>query len=87
MTDRFFSRPFVSLLHVGEAHRRRGVGSALMAHVEAVFPGDRLFVSTNESNVAMRALLAGRGYEPSGVVHNLDPGDPELIFVKRRRVG
>jgi hypothetical protein len=33
----------------------------------------------------MRALLEKRGYEPSGTIHNLDAGDPELIFVKFAR--
>jgi hypothetical protein len=30
----------------------------------------------------MRAMLARLSYEPSGIIHNLDPGDPELVFVK-----
>jgi hypothetical protein len=30
----------------------------------------------------MRALLAKRGYTDSGRIENLDPGDPELVFVK-----
>jgi len=32
----------------------------------------------------MRALLAKAGFEPSGLIENLDPGDPELVFVKFR---
>jgi len=28
----------------------------------------------------MRALLATLGYVPSGVIENLDPDDPELVF-------
>jgi hypothetical protein len=30
----------------------------------------------------MRALLEKCGYAPSGRIENLDPGDPELVFVK-----
>jgi len=30
----------------------------------------------------MRELLAQLGYQSSGIVENLDPGDPELIFMK-----
>jgi hypothetical protein len=30
----------------------------------------------------MRALLAKRGYTDSGRIENLDPGDPELVFVE-----
>jgi len=40
----------------------------------------KLFTSTNESNQPMQQLLSVLGYVPSGVIHNLDPGDPELVF-------
>ncbi|MBS0412587.1 MAG: GNAT family N-acetyltransferase [Proteobacteria bacterium] len=80
----FFARPFVDLLVVDENQRRRGVGTALMAQCEAAHDDDRLFTSTNESNQPMRALLAQAGYQVSGVIENLDPGDPELVFVKFR---
>ena len=42
----------------------------------------KLFISTNESNAAMRALLAKVGFRPSGVIENLDVGDRELVFFK-----
>jgi len=84
VTRNFYNYPFVDLLVVAEAARRRGAGSALMAHCAAVHDADRIFTSTNESNAPMRALLAKAGWLPAGVVHYLDPGDPELIFVKLR---
>lgn len=31
----------------------------------------------------MRSLLSAAGFEPSGVIHNLDPGDPELVYVRK----
>jgi HicA toxin of bacterial toxin-antitoxin, len=36
------------------------------------------FSSTNRSNVPMQALFGKVGFERSGIIHNLDPGDPEL---------
>jgi hypothetical protein len=30
----------------------------------------------------MQALLAKLGYRLSSVIHDLDPGDPELVYVK-----
>ena len=78
----FFSRPFIDLLVVSPDRRRQGIGTALMAKCEAAHDDDRLFTSTNESNAPMRALLARAGYQVSGVIENLDPGDPELVFVK-----
>jgi RimJ/RimL family protein N-acetyltransferase len=46
---------------------------------------DRVFTSTNESNAHMRHVLEKLGYERSGIVHDLDPGDPELIYSKALR--
>ena len=81
-TTHFFSRPFIDLVVVAEDRRRQGIGTALMAACEAAHGDDRIFTSTNESNAPMRALLARAGYQVSGVIENLDPGDPELVFVK-----
>jgi GNAT superfamily N-acetyltransferase len=82
VTRHFYGFPFVDLLVVAEAARRRGAGSALMARCAAAHEAGRTFTSTNESNAPMRALLANAGWRPAGVVHYLDAGDPELIFVK-----
>jgi GNAT superfamily N-acetyltransferase len=82
LTKNFFARDFIELLFVAEDARRAGVGSAILDAIERTIHADRLFTSTNESNAAMRALLARRGYAPSGRIENLDPGDSELVFVK-----
>ena len=78
----FFSNPFLDLIVTAEAFRRRGVASALMGDIEAQHAGRKLFVSTNRSNETMQALLAARGYLLAGEVDHLDPGDPELFFVR-----
>ena len=85
VTRHFFGFPFVDLLVVAETARRHGTGSALMAKCEADHDADRIFTSTNESNAPMRRLLAKADWSVSGVIENLDPGDPELVFVKFRR--
>lgn len=78
----FFGRDFVAVLVVAEAARRNGVASALMDAVEQARAGRKLFTSTNQSNAPMQRLLVGRGYVASGVILHLDPGDPELVFMK-----
>jgi GNAT superfamily N-acetyltransferase len=78
----FFGQPFIDLLEVHPEYRRCGVGSALLAAAEARCAPGKLFTSTNQSNLPMQALCAVRGYLAAGVVLHLDPGDPELIFVK-----
>ncbi len=35
----------------------------------------------------MQKLLTRLGYKPCGYIDELDPGDPELIFVKRVSTG
>jgi GNAT superfamily N-acetyltransferase len=81
----FFSNPFLDLIVTAEAFRRRGVANALLDAVEAAHAAQKLFVSTNVSNAVMRALLPARGYLPAGQVDHLDPGDPELFFVRLPR--
>lgn len=49
----FFSRPFLALLVVDSAYRRRDIGTALVRHVIAkIGEGDDFFTSTNASNRA-----------------------------------
>ena len=81
----FYDWPFVDLLVVAESARRAGVGSALMRQCAEAHEEDRTFTSTNESNAPMRALLAKAGWDASGQIDNLDPGDPELVYVKWRK--
>lgn len=78
----FFGQGFISLIAVADAARRSGVALALLAAAQDRCTTDKLFTSTNASNLAAQALFAQAGFVPSGCVENLDPGDPELIFFK-----
>ncbi|NLF40171.1 GNAT family N-acetyltransferase [bacterium] len=81
----FFGRGFIAMLVVDARHRRAGIGTALVRHAEGLCRSDRLFVSTNESNKIMQALLEKLGYTCSGVVGDLDPGDREVFFSREVR--
>ena len=77
----FYECGFVPMLYVAEEARRHGVGGALMRAVAARCKTTKLFTSTNQSNEPMQELLATLGYVPSGLIENLDPGDPELVYL------
>ncbi len=81
---RYETYPFLELLFVATGQRRTGIGSALIASVEQQCDGPALFTWTNQSNTAMRAFLTGHGYEPTGDVLDVDVGDPDLVYAKRR---
>jgi GNAT superfamily N-acetyltransferase len=78
----FYGRGFISMLYIHPEHRGKGFGTALVQHLEGVCRTEKLFTSTNESNRPMQALLLKLGYVPSGVINNLDPGDPEIVYFR-----
>jgi ribosomal protein S18 acetylase RimI-like enzyme len=85
MNHEFFGRGFVLLIYVDTAHRRRHVASCLFDEFERRCKTNRIFTSANLSNLAMQALLTKRGYALSGVVQDLDLGDPEIFYSKTLR--
>jgi ribosomal protein S18 acetylase RimI-like enzyme len=81
----FFEQCFVWALSTHREHRRHGVGTALIRHVESVCTTRKLFTSTNESNAAARKLFESLGFIRSGIIENLDERDPEVVYFKRIR--
>jgi len=81
----FFARGFIAMLYVHPDHRRVGVGTALVRYAEGLCKSDRIFTSTNQSNLPMQALMDKLGYTRSGMVDDLDPGDPELFYSRQLR--
>ena len=79
----FYGHDFISLLIVHPNHRRRGVATALIRHIESICPTEKLFTSTNESNSIAQGVFESLGFVRSGYIENLDEGDPEIIYFKR----
>ncbi|MBK4997662.1 GNAT family N-acetyltransferase [Pseudomonas sp. S37] len=84
LDNSFFGQDFIPLVVVRDSARRRGIGAAILRVLQSRSLGDKLFTSTNASNLPMQALLGKLGFVGSGQVENLDDGDPELVFVKFR---
>ena len=66
---------------VAQPHRHQGIGRTLMQALAIRCNTAKLFTSTNQSNHPMQQFLGALGYIPSGIIHNLDPGDPELVYM------
>jgi ribosomal protein S18 acetylase RimI-like enzyme len=81
----FYCNGHIEMLYVHSGQRRRGAGEALLQHMESLCQTSKLFTSTNLSNLPMQALLAKLEYVLSGVIHNLDEGDPEVVYFKQLR--
>lgn len=83
LTTTFFRSPFIEMLQVAAAVRRQGIGRALVQHCIAITATEvKLWTSTNQSNTPMQTLLPQLGFIHCGVFEHLDPGDPELIYVR-----
>ena len=78
----FFHQGNVDMLMIHAAHRGQRVGEHLLLGLETLCETPKLWVTTNLSNHRMQGLLRRLHYEPGGYIHELDPGDPELIFFK-----
>ena len=79
----FFWDAFMTMLYIHGAHRREGIGTALIRHVESMCKTSKLFTSTGELNRPMQALMVKLGYSPSGVINNVDDEEAEIVYLKR----
>lgn len=83
----FFGHGFVEMLMVGGSGRGQGIGSALLRYFRQISRTEKLFSSTNQSNQAMHGLFQKLGFQRSGVIENLDDGDPEIVYVSLANTG
>lgn len=81
----FFECCFIQLVIVNPGFRRQGIASSLIRFIEEHCPTSKLFTSTNESNTIMQQVCLSQGFVRSGIIENLDEGDPEWIYFKQVR--
>ena len=79
----FFGFPFIQFLFVDPLQRRRGVGRALIRHIEAHCPVKKLFVAIERSQVVLQAFFIRAGFVASGSVENVSDIDAHLIYFKK----
>ncbi|MGD6879629.1 GNAT family N-acetyltransferase [Bacillus infantis] len=80
----FFECTFISLIIVNPSSRRKGFASLLLDYMVSSSPTAKVFSSTNHSNINMQRVFEKNGFIQSGVVENLDDGDPEIIYFKSK---
>ncbi|SES18988.1 Acetyltransferase (GNAT) domain-containing protein [Gracilibacillus ureilyticus] len=76
----FFECAFISLIIVSPSHRRKGFASALINYMVTISPTNKIFSSSNRSNVSMHKVFEKNEFIRSGIIENLDEGDPEIIY-------
>ena len=82
----FFGCTFLSLIIVSPTKRRQGHASSLLSYMLEHSPTQKIFSSTNESNRSMQKVFSANGFIRSGIIENLDEGNPEIIFyIKKLR--
>lgn len=79
----FYSNGVIDMLYIHPKYQRKGIGAQLVRHVESLCKTEKLFTSTNQSNLPMQRLLNKLGYVPSGFINNLDEGNPEIVYFKK----
>lgn len=83
LNDTFYGHGRIEMLYLKEEYRDQGIGGSLIDHVEELCEKEKLFTSTNLSNLRMQGLLEKKQFIVSGIIHNLDEDDPEIVYFKR----
>ncbi len=83
--NNFFEGCMIDTLYIRAKYRRQGVGVKLVKHLESICKTEKLFTSTNQSNLATQGLVNKLGFVPSGFIDNIDEGDPEVVYFKRAK--
>jgi len=79
----FFRQSQIDMLMISKEYRGKRIGELLLLSLEKYADTAKMFITTNLSNHSMQKLLLRNGYKPCGYIDELDPGDPELVFVKQ----
>jgi ribosomal protein S18 acetylase RimI-like enzyme len=76
----FVGRDYITFVCVRPDRRRRGLALALLRSAEVRIGRGRLFVSTEEDNTAMLALLPREGWTTAGAVAGANEGNRAEVF-------
>lgn len=80
---RFFDQGWIELMVIDEEYRGKGIARSAFDLIAEHCTSEKLFTSTNRSNIHMQKALAKAQFTFAGVLEGLDDGDPELFFYRR----
>jgi len=78
----FFYQGHVDMLMIHKDFRGQGFGEHLLQALEKLCDTSKFYVTTNLSNHRMQKLLTKLSFRSCGYINELDPDDPELVYVK-----
>lgn len=79
----FLNYPFISAICVKESHRRSGVATAMLAHLDLLLERARHFTSTEPGNHPANELFLSTGYTVAGILtHTNFDRSEEVFYVK-----
>jgi GNAT superfamily N-acetyltransferase len=76
----FVGRDYITFVCVRPDRRRQGLARSMLHAVEKMIPAGRLFVSTEEDNAPMLALLPREGWKNAGSVAGANEGNRAEVF-------
>lgn len=80
---RFFDQGWIELIVIEEKYREKGIGGQAINLTCKQCKTNKVFTSTNSSNIQMQKALTKIGFSFAGKLIGLDDGDPELFYYKR----
>ena len=79
---RFFAQGWIELIIIDEKYRGKGIGGQVFDLMCKQCKAEKMFTSTNSSNLRMQKALTKAGFTFAGKLDGLDDGDPELFYYK-----
>jgi RimJ/RimL family protein N-acetyltransferase len=79
---RFFDRGWIELMVINPEYRGRGIGTEAINLICLQSKTEKVFTSTNRSNMPMQRAIEKAGFSFAGELIGLDEGDPELFYFK-----
>ncbi|MGB3848325.1 MAG: GNAT family N-acetyltransferase [Tunicatimonas sp.] len=79
---RFFDQGWIELIIIEEDYRGKGIGGRVFDLIGKKCKTNKVFTSTNSSNIQMQKALDKVGFTFAGEINGLDDGDPEWFYYK-----